>query len=116
MSERRRNVLTVHRRDLGVSDQFRAYTLVLNGNIAGTIRNKQRIELEIPPGKHQLFLKIDWCRSNTIEFETDGEATEFECGSYHRTMGSLFTLMTVVYVLTHPKQYIWLKRKNPASR
>ncbi len=115
MSEPGKNVVVVRRRDLGVSDGFRTYKLVLNGNIVGTIRNKQRIELEVPPGKHQLFLKIDWCRSNTIEFETDGEAAELECGSYHRITGSIFTLISVVYVLTHPKQYIWLKRSNSVS-
>ncbi len=87
----------------------------LNADIVASIKNGQRIGLEVPAGTHSLRLRIDWFSSNTVEFKTDGEATEFECGSYHRTTGSLFTLISVVYVLTHPKQYIWLKRRSSVS-
>ena len=95
-------------RDSGYADRIRAYKIVLDGNVIGEIRNGEQLELDLPPGKHQLHLKIDWCRSNVVDFETNGNTVEFECGSNLR--GSKIFL-SIVYVTFLRNKYIWLKKK-----
>lgn len=102
------------KRDSGYADLFRAYKVVLDGKAAAQIKNGQEIELEAPPGKHQLYLKLDWCRSNIVEFESGGGELKFECGSNLRDW-KIF--LAVVYAAIYPKEYMWLKRiLNPPIR
>ena len=62
-------------------DRLRAYKVILDGKMIGKIKNGEELEFNSPAGKHQLCLKIDWCSSNTIDFEMQGSQVEFECGS-----------------------------------
>ena len=97
------------KRDSGYVDRLRAYKVVVDGNVVGEIKNGQQIELDVSQGKHELFLKIDWCRSNVVEFESDGSSDiEFECGSNLR---GLKILLSIVYVTFLRSKYIWLKKK-----
>lgn len=96
------------KRDKGYADRLRAYKVVLDDNIIGEIKDDQQVEFDIAPGKHHLNLKIDWCRSNTVDFLVNKDAVEFECGSNLR--GYKIVLVTF-YVLFMRKDYIWLKIK-----
>jgi hypothetical protein len=95
------------KRDAGYADRIRAYKIVLDDNVIGEIKNGEQVELNAPPGKHQLFLKIDWCSSNTINFESDTNTTEFECGSNLRGWK---ILLGVLYTTFLRNQYIWLRK------
>ncbi|HUU02656.1 MAG TPA: hypothetical protein VM425_14545 [Myxococcota bacterium] len=95
-------------RDSGYADRIRAYKIVLDGNVIGEIRNGEQLELDVPPGKHKLHLKIDWCRSNFVDFETNGNTVEFECGSNLRG-SKIFS--SIIYVTFLRNKYIWLKKK-----
>ena len=57
---------------------------------------------------HHLNLKIDWCRSNIIDFEVNQDAIEFECGSNLR---GFKVLLAIFYVLFLRSKYLWLKMK-----
>jgi len=97
------------KRDSGYADRLRAYKIVVDGNVVGEIKNHQEIELDISHGKHELFLKIDWCRSNVVEFEWDGNGDiKFECGSNLR---GLKILLSILYITFLHSKYIWLKEK-----
>lgn len=48
------------RRDIGWTDKLRAYKVVLDHAIVGKIREGEEIEMDASPGKHELYLKIDW--------------------------------------------------------
>lgn len=96
------------KRNTGYVDRLRAYKVVLDGNVIGEIKNGQQIEFDVPPGKHHLYLKIDWGRSNIVDFEVNQDAVEFECGSNLR---GFKVLMAIFYVLFMPSKYIWLKMK-----
>lgn len=96
------------KRDTGYADRIRAYKVVLDGNVIGEIRNGQQVEVDVAPGKHQLNLKIDWCRSNIVDFEMNQDAVEFECGSNLRGFKILFA---IVYATFLRSQYIWLTKK-----
>jgi hypothetical protein len=95
------------KRDSRYADRIRLYKIVLDGNVIGKIKNGQQLELEVPPGKHQLHLKIDWCRSNFVDFEANGGSIEFECGNNIRGFKILFVIFFITFL---PGQYLWLKR------
>ena len=94
--------------DTGYVDRFRAYKVVLDGNVVGEIKYGQQVEFDVAPGKHHLNLKIDWCRSNIVDFEENQDTVEFECGSNLR---GFKVLLAIFYILFLPSKYIWLKRK-----
>jgi hypothetical protein len=96
------------KRDTGYTDRLRAYKVVLDGNVIGEIKNDQQVELDVAPGKHHLTLKIDWCRSNIVDFEVNQDTVEFECGSNLR---GFKVLLVIFYVLFLRSKYIWLRRK-----
>ena len=97
------------KRDSGYADRLRAYKVVLDGNVVGEVKNGQQIEFDASQGKHELFLKIDWGRSNVVEFESDGSSDiEFECGSNLR---GLKIPLSIVYATILRSKYIWLNKK-----
>ena len=97
------------KRDLGYADRLRAYKVVLDGNVVGEVKNGKKIEVNASEGRHELFLKMDWCRSNAVEFESNGSSDiEFECGSNLR---GLKILLTIVYASFLRSKYIWLNKK-----
>ena len=97
------------KRDSALNDSGRAYKVVLDGNVVGKVEVGQQIEVDASDGSHELFLKIDWCRSNKIEFESSSSGdVEFECGSNLRGWKLLFVY---VYILFLPHKYIRLKQK-----
>lgn len=62
---------TIHiERELGgLADRLRAYRVILDGHEVGKIRRGERITLDVDPGRHEIYLKIDWARSPTITLE-----------------------------------------------
>ena len=101
--------MVIIRRNSGYVDLLRAYKVVLDGNVVGKVKNGQQIEVAVSQGKHELFLKIDWCRSNVIEFENDGSSDiEFECGS---NLEGLKILLLILYVTFFRSKYIRLNKK-----
>lgn len=95
-------------RDSGYVDRLRAYKVILDGQVIGEIKNGQQVEFNITPGKHQLNLKIDWCRSNIVDFEMHQDIIEFDCGS---NLLGFKLFMAIFYVILFHKKYIWLKMK-----
>lgn len=96
-------------RDSGFTDRVRKYKVNINGENIGTIGNGETKEFKIEQGNYELFLKIDWCRSNKIIFENDDNDSYFDCGSSLRGIKLLFTL---IYIIFMPHKYIWLKNAS----
>ena len=65
----------------------------------------QRLEFPVAPGRHEIFLKIDWCTSPVVEIEAQpGEVIELSC----RAGGPAATsLLAVVFA---SRRYISLTR------
>ena len=104
-------MITINR-DSGYVDRIRAYKVVLDGNVVGKIKNGQQIKLDVAPGNHQIYLKIDWCRSNTVEFEIDEDIIDFECGSSLRGSKFWIPFVELIYIISKRNQYIWLRKKE----
>jgi hypothetical protein len=91
----------------GVVDILRSYQIVVDGRVVGRIGNGGRVEFDVPPGRHQIHLKLNWCRSNVVEFEAKPGVIQFECGTNVRAGKSLTALL---YVTFRRDQYLWLRR------
>ena len=53
---------------------MRLQELILDNELVGKISHGETLSIDVNPGKHVLKAKIDWCRSNEIEFNvTEGE-------------------------------------------
>jgi len=91
----------------GYTDKLRAYKVVLDGKVIGEVKDGQKFVFNSLPGKRELFLKIDWCQSNVVEFD-GGHDSEFECGS---SLCGLKILLAIIYITFFRKRYIWLKEK-----
>jgi hypothetical protein len=52
---------------VGWIDRSRAYTIVVDAVERGTIRAGQTVELSLEPGTHDIWLSIDWARSDVLK-------------------------------------------------
>jgi hypothetical protein len=48
---------------------MRDYRLFIDGQKIGSIGNAQTKDFEIPPGRHSVIAKIDWCSSPELSIE-----------------------------------------------
>lgn len=91
------------------ADWLRAYKIVLDGEVVGKLKNGKEVILDIPPGAHTMHLQIDWCSSNTVEFEHDGRLINFECGS-NFVGRKLFR--GVGHIIFPTGYYLWLRQQD----
>lgn len=101
-------MIVINRKNLSHRDKSRNYEIIIDGEICDKIKNGETKNIDISPGHHTINLKIDWCRSNTIEFDIlDNETIEFDCGNSMHTWRILFSL---IYVTFLKNKYLWIKR------
>jgi hypothetical protein len=93
------------KRGKGYKDALRAYQIELNDKTIGTIKAGESLSFDIPPGKHRLRMKIDWCSSSYLNFEiTDHQTLHFECGNNVPPFAEL------IYIVFLRNKYLWLKQ------
>lgn len=51
------------------TDRLRRYEVVIDGVIVGRLANGESSVFEVPVGAHDVFLKIDWCRSEKVALD-----------------------------------------------
>lgn len=70
----------VQRRPGGLTDHFRSYEVFIDGNVVGSVQPGDSLTREVPPGSHEVFLKVDWCRSEKLKVHLrSGETAKFRC-------------------------------------
>ena len=93
------------RRTTSYADRLRAYKIVVDGAVAGTVQAGQPVTIPVTPGRHSLCMRIDWCG---IPFEAlTEESVTFQCGS---SLANWRDFMMFFYVLFRPREYLWLRR------
>jgi hypothetical protein len=93
-------------RDSGYADRRRDYRVVLDGAEIGRIGDGGQTSFDITSGRHQLMLKIDWCRSNIVVFDlAEGQSAEFKCGSSLRGWRQALLLYYAIFGF---RNYLWL--------
>lgn len=94
-------------------DRLRSYKIILDDTYCDDINTGEVRNLELTPGKHTIYLKIDWCRSNKIDFYvSDNELIEFECGN---SMKSWRILFAFIYITFLKNKYLWIKIKKEVN-
>jgi hypothetical protein len=64
----------------GWRDRARGYAVIVDGQEVAKVRHGQRLELRVAPGRHEIFLSIDWCRSPTVTVHPQpGELIQLFC-------------------------------------
>ena len=72
--------IVISRKRGGWRDRARSYVIMVDNTPVGKIKHGQRVELPVPHGRHELFLKIAWCNSRPITFDAQpGAVIEFFC-------------------------------------
>ncbi|MCK8818032.1 DUF2846 domain-containing protein [Natroniella sulfidigena] len=60
----------------------RDYEIYLNGEQEGEIANGEEEIIEVRPGEHEIYVKIDWCKSKKMILNLDeDEEVKLICGS-----------------------------------
>lgn len=97
-------------RDSGYADRARKYKIFCNAKHVGDIRDGEIVELDISPGNHLVWLRIDWCGSNKLELlAEEGETIHLNCGSGLRGPK---LLLTILYITFLRNKYLWLTHVN----
>ena len=65
-----------------VVDITREYRVEIDGSYAGRISAGEVVQFPVPPGKHTVLLRIDWCKSPAAEVEMKpGANALLNCGA-----------------------------------
>ena len=60
----------------------RKYKVWLNGEQETEIANGEKLVIEVKPGRHKIYLKLDWCKSKELILNLEaGAEIELICGS-----------------------------------
>ena len=85
------------------TDMARAYKIIIDRKHIENIRCGEEKELEIPEGKHEVFLKIDWCTSNALIIDATKDERAFLC--FNSLAGwKLFIPFIPLYKITFGKK------------
>jgi hypothetical protein len=93
----------VLRRERGsYRDFMRSYQVIVDGEMAAKIKRGQTLTLPIPAGRHEIFIRIDWCRSPVLEVDAgSGQVIEMSCepaGSSTEGLGAVIGQATESYI------------------
>jgi len=74
-------MITVHRQS-AYADSLRPYQIVIDENVVGKVKSGKTVIVAAPSvGTHQIWVTIDWCRSEKLEFNYTNSDLRFECSS-----------------------------------
>src|SRR5699024_10868417 len=94
-------------RDSGYADRARKYKIICNSEYLGKIGNGETKGFDLAPGDYELYLKVDWCRSNKINFKvSSNERVIISGGSNLRGIKLLFAMIYAVFL---PHNYLWVR-------
>lgn len=101
-------IVTISRKKL-YKDILRNYKIIIDGKCCDEIKDGEIKNINIGPGNHTIYLKIDWCKSNKIDFNvSENETIAFECGNSMNGWRILFSLFYVTFL---KNKYLWIRRK-----
>lgn len=102
-------MLVINRQKSNI-DRVRNYKIILDDTHIDNIKEGEIKNIDIKPGKHTLYMKIDWCRSNKIDFYmSKDETVEFKCGN---SISGWRNLIIMIYITFLKDRYLWLERKS----
>ena len=96
--------LKIERFPNGWVDRFRAYEIVVNGEVRGELSRGETQGVSVEPGEAVVFLRIDWCESRTHRVHvSQGSETRLICRPR--------SIWTAIYGITFGRHnYVHLER------
>lgn len=89
-------------------NKFRNYKIVINGIEKGTVGDGKAVKINMDPGEYEVYLTIDWCRSNTLKISIkENELVQLRCGSPVKGWKKILVLF---YVIFKQDEYLYLER------
>lgn len=99
--------IVIHR-NAGRRDRLRSYAILLDGVVAGKIKEGETRDLQVPAGAHCLRVKCDWAGSQEVALTVaDRESVQLTCQSGTRLV---FGLLESLWDRNH---YIHLYQEGP---
>jgi len=93
------------------NNKVRKFGLYLNDKKIGTIEDGEKKEFEIEPGVYKINGKIDWCKSQKVEFEiNENESKEIEISGYkygHIVMRISLAIMLIYFLVRYLFDLNW---------
>ncbi|MDY6965783.1 MAG: hypothetical protein SVM80_07425 [Halobacteriota archaeon] len=88
-------------------DGARKYRIILDNKELGVISRGEIKDFEIRPGMHEVFLKIDWCRSNKLQFNIqENQRIKFICGCSIKGWKYLIGFMYALFLIN---RYLYIE-------
>jgi len=91
------------------ANSARTYKIFINNTYRGEIANGEVREFEAENGKHTVYAKIDWSKSNKLCINVDDSTVDLEVGTSLVGWRLLFSL---VYATLLAHKYLWLREKE----
>jgi hypothetical protein len=99
-------IIAVTRDRGGARDLLRSYRVMIDSRKVGQLRRGERVEVPVRPGRHTVFMQIDWCTSPVIEVDArPGDVIELVCAPGGSPAGALAS------VVADTGSYIQLTRR-----
>ncbi|MFC5906802.1 hypothetical protein [Streptacidiphilus monticola] len=120
LDESEYGTITLTRARGGYRDALRRYRVLLDGAQVGLISRGRSLCFQVPPGDHQLQLRIDWCASPSVTAEVGpGQAVHYSCapgGDPAQGLdGSVLGLASYIELRRVPAEAVVLSATLPAK-
>jgi len=93
------------------NNKAREFGIYLNDKKIGVIDDGEKKEFEIESGIYKINGKIDWCKSQKIEFEiAENESKEIEISGYkygHLAMGITLAIILIYFLVLNIFDLNW---------
>jgi hypothetical protein len=91
-----------------IGDVLRTYKVVIDGNTVGDIRRGETKTFDVPPGRHEIHLEIDWAKSRNLQLNlSSGDVASLTC-SARPPNGGLAVLGSKNYIKLEIVDGSWL--------
>ena len=88
----------------------RAFRIYVDRAHVGSIADGEERRFAIEPGRHEVCVRVDWCRSSVVVAAEGGEPVNLVCGSRIRGWRLLFAFVLVLV----PGRCIYLEHNGRA--
>lgn|GEM_PF-795225 len=98
------NKITIVRTSQRVNS-MREYDIYLDGQKINAISNGETKTIEVSDGNHEIYLKVDWCKSKKLNINlAEGQELKLKCGSKITGMKQIFSL----FYIFSPGSWVYL--------
>jgi len=78
-------------RGIEPTNYLRKYVVIIDDEVIGEIASGETKHFKLASGKYKIRVKVDWCKSNSYEFEIKaGVNTELNCGANYNNWKCMF--------------------------